>query len=45
MNSLCKSKIITMYPPIYDNDSNSYSAQFEETIYVNELKTTILSKQ
>lgn len=45
LNSLCKSKIITMYPPIYDNDCNSYSAQFEETIYVNELKTTILSKQ
>ena len=44
LNNLNKSKIINMYPPIYDTDKKSYSAQFEETIYINETKTIILSK-
>ena len=44
LHNLHKSKIINNYPPIYDTIKSSYSAQFEETIYVSELNTTILSK-
>jgi len=44
LNNLHKSKIINIYPPIYDTDKTSYSAQFEETIYINDVKTIILSK-
>lgn len=44
LNNLYKSKIVNLYPPIYDTDNKSYSAQFEETIYVDESKTMILSK-
>tara|TARA_B100001175_G_scaffold317072_1_gene332751 strand:- start:184 stop:1185 length:1002 start_codon:yes stop_codon:yes gene_type:complete len=43
LNNLHKTKIVNLYPPIYDTDRKSYSAQFEETIYVDELKTVILS--
>ena len=43
LNNLYKTKIVNLYPPIYDTDRKSYSAQFEETIYVDELKTVILS--
>lgn len=43
LNNLHKTKILNLYPPIYDTDRKSYSAQFEETIYVDELKTIILS--
>lgn len=43
LNNLHKAKIVNLYPPIYDTDRKSYSAQFEETIYVDELKTIILS--
>lgn len=44
LNNLNKSLIINKYPPIYDLDKKSYSSQFEETIYVNETKTIVLSK-
>ena len=44
LNNLHKSKIINTYPPIYDTIQSSYSAQFEDTIYVGENKTIILSK-
>ena len=44
LNNLSKSLIINKYPPIYDCDKKSYSSQFEETIYINENKTIILSK-
>ena len=44
LTNLNKSNIINIYPPIYDTDKLSYSAQFEETINVNENKTIILSK-
>lgn len=43
LNNLHKTKIVNLYPPIYDTDRKSYSSQFEETIYVDELKTIILS--
>ena len=36
-------KIIERYPPIYDYDKKSYISQFEESIYVGEMKTEILS--
>lgn len=36
--------IINIYPPIYDINKNSYVSQFEDTIYVAENKTEILSK-
>ncbi len=44
LNNLCKSLIINKYPPIYDYDKKSYSSQFEETIYIMENETKILSK-
>lgn len=44
LNNLSKSSIINKYPPIYDCDKKSYSAQFEETIYIMENETKILSK-
>ena len=44
LHNLHKSKIINIYPPIYDTDRTSYSAQFEETIYIDEFNTKILSK-
>jgi len=44
LNNLTKSSIINKYPPIYDTNNKSYSSQSEETIYVDENKTTILSK-
>ena len=44
LNNLSKSLIINKYPPIYDYDKKSYSSQFEDTIYVDENKTIILSK-
>jgi methionyl aminopeptidase len=44
LNNLNKSLIINKYPPIYDLDKKSYSSQFEETIYIDETKTIILSK-
>ena len=44
LNVLEKNQIINTYPPIYDINKNSYTAQFEETIYINEKKTIILSK-
>ena len=44
LNNLCKSKIINTYPPIYDTIKTSYTAQFEETIYVSENNTITLSK-
>ena len=43
INNLEKTGVINKYPPIYDYDKNSYVAQFEETIYINEKKTDILS--
>ena len=44
LNNLIKSSIINKYPPIYDTNKESYSSQSEETIYVDENKTNILSK-
>jgi methionyl aminopeptidase len=44
INNLEKTGVINKYPPIYDLDKDSYIAQFEETIYINEKKTEILSK-
>ena len=44
IDNLHKSKIINKYPPIYDTDKTSYSSQFEESIYVGEENTEILSK-
>ena len=43
LNKLCEMKIIERYPPIYDYDKKSYISQFEESIYVGEMKTEILS--
>lgn len=43
LENLHKSNIINIYPPIYDTVSDCYTAQFEETIYINEEKTIILS--
>lgn len=44
LNNLIKSSIINKYPPIYDTNKESFSSQSEETIYVDENKTYILSK-
>ena len=44
INNLEKTDVIKKYPPIYDYNKKSYIAQFEETIYINEKKTEILSK-
>ena len=44
LNNLNKSLIINKYPPIYYLDKKSYSSQFEDTIYIDENKTIILSK-
>tara|TARA_Y100000591_G_C21826573_1_gene697029 strand:+ start:409 stop:1425 length:1017 start_codon:yes stop_codon:yes gene_type:complete len=44
LNNLNKSLIINKYPPIYDSNKNSYSSQFEDSIYVGEYNTEILSK-
>ena len=44
IDNLHKSKIVNKYPPIYDTDNKSYSSQFEESIYVSETYTQILSK-
>ena len=43
LDKLCKMNIIKCYPPIYDFDKKSYISQFEETIYVGEKETEILS--
>ena len=43
LNNLCKLEIINKYPPIYDIDKKCYIAQFEESIYVGNKKTKILS--
>ena len=43
LNKLCKMNIVECYPPIYDYDKKSYISQFEETIYIGETKTEILS--
>ncbi len=43
LNELCEMEVIKKYPPIYDIDKKSYIAQFEESIYVGEKKTEILS--
>ena len=43
LNNLCEIGIIKKYPPIYDIDKKSYIAQFEESIYVGDKKTEILS--
>lgn len=43
LNKLCNMNIITCYPPIYDYDKKSYISQFEESIYIGEKKTEILS--
>lgn len=40
---LCDKKIVVEYPPIYDIDKKSYISQFEETIYIDETQTYILS--
>lgn len=42
LKSLIKNNVITKYPPIYDN-INSYVAQFEHTIYINEKGREIIS--
>ena len=44
INNLEKTGVINKYPPIYDLEKESYIAQFEETIYINEKKTEILSQ-
>ena len=44
LNNMYKTNIINKYPPIYDTEKKSYSAQFEETIYIGDTKTIILSK-
>lgn len=44
LNNLNEKKIINKYPPIYDTEQKSYSSQFEESIYVHEEYTQILSK-
>jgi len=44
LNNMNKTNIINKYPPIYDTEKNSYSAQFEDSIYVGDTKTIILSK-
>ena len=43
LDKLCNMNIITCYPPIYDYDKKSYISQFEESIYIGEKKTEILS--
>jgi len=43
LNELCEMEVIKKYPPIYDIDKKSYIAQFEESIYVCDRKTEILS--
>ena len=44
LKQLHNNDIINIYPPIYDININSYVSQFEDTIYVGEDKTEILSK-
>ena len=39
---LIKNNIVTKYPPIYDN-INSYVAQFEHTIHINDKGREIIS--
>ncbi len=43
LDILCDMDIIKKYPPIYDIDKKSYIAQFEESIYVGDKETKILS--
>tara|TARA_Y100000741_G_C18258423_1_gene559778 strand:- start:2321 stop:3235 length:915 start_codon:yes stop_codon:yes gene_type:complete len=43
LNDLCERDIVKKYPPIYDIDKKSYIAQFEESIYVGNKRTEILS--
>jgi len=42
MKNLIKSNVITKYPPLYDIN-NSFVAQFEHTIYINDTGNEILS--
>ena len=43
LDNLCNMGVICKYPPIYDIDKKCYVAQFEESIYVGDNKTEILS--
>lgn len=43
LDKLCNMNIITCYPPIYDYDKKSFISQFEESIYVGDKNTEILS--
>lgn len=43
LDKLCSMNVIQCYPPIYDYDKKAYISQFEESIYIGENKTEILS--
>ena len=42
LKNLIKSNVVTKYPPLYDIN-NSYVAQFEHTIYINDKGREILT--
>ena len=42
LKTLVKNNVVTKYPPIYDN-INSYVAQFEHTIHINDRGNEVLS--
>lgn len=42
LKTLVKNNVVTKYPPIYDN-INSYVAQFEHTIHINDKGNEVLS--
>jgi methionyl aminopeptidase len=43
INYLCNNNILNTYPPLYVNN-DSYTAQYEHTIYINENKKIIFSQ-